>query len=122
MTMERGIKGRWTLSVPADPAGAVFVSLGLPDRIATAFAGAHPVIALRVDEISANRLASLNIAIMACPLMAEDFDAMMVVQALKRAGYRGALSVIAPRLPDVAMVERELRALSPDIGVTIISA
>jgi hypothetical protein len=121
MTMDRGIRGDRAQPAPSARAEGVFLSLGLPRGIAEAFAGGHPIITMAVADLSREVLASLAIAIIACPLMAEDTDAMLVIQALKAAGYRGTLTVIAPRLPNVGMVEAELRGLCPDIGVKIIS-
>lgn len=121
MSMDRGI-GRSRSAGPSsgEPEG-VFVSLGLPQGIAEVFAGALPITTLRLDDLSRDRLERLTIAVIACPLMAERHDATTVVQALKRAGYRGVLTVIAPRLPNVGMVEAELRGLCPDIRVKVIS-
>lgn len=121
MTMDRGIKGGRSAAPPSGEPEGVFVSLGLPDGIAGVFAGALPITSLRMEDLSRDRLEGLNIAVIACPLMAEGHDAMMVVQALKRAGYRGVLTVIAPRLPNAGMVEAELRGLCPDIRVKVIS-
>ena len=44
-----------------------------------------------------------------------------MVEALMHLGYAGAISVIAPRLPDRAMVERELRALGPGLRLRLVS-
>lgn len=121
MTMDRGIRGARAQLATAATAEGVFLSLGLPQTIAEAFAGGHPVITMAVADISREALAPLTIDFAACPLMAEGTDAMLVIQALKAAGYRGTLTVIAPRLPNVGMVEAELRGVCPDIRVKIIS-
>lgn len=121
MTMDRGIRGARAQLATAAPAEGVFLSLGLPRTIAEAFAGGHPVITMAVADISRERLAPLTIAITACPLMAEDTDAMLTIHALKAAGFCGTLMVIAPRLPNAGIVEAELRGLCPDIRVKIIS-
>lgn len=56
-----------------------------------------------------------------CPLLARDFDASLLAQRLAGWGYRGRLTVIAPRLPDRAMVQRELSAAAPTLSVEVVT-
>ena len=54
------------------------------------------------------------------PLMARGFDAADVVEQLATCGYRGAVWVLAPKLPNRRMVERELKSLASGIQVEVI--
>lgn len=54
-----------------------------------------------------------------CPLLADGFDATQVISRLLQLGYTGQVMVIAPKLPDPAMVERELRALAPGMRLSL---
>lgn len=56
-----------------------------------------------------------------CPLLARDFDASLLAQRLAGWGYRGRLTVIAPRLPDRAMVQREVAAAAPLLKVEVVT-
>jgi hypothetical protein len=54
------------------------------------------------------------------PLMARGFDAADVVEQLVECGYQGSLWVLAPKLPNRRMVERELRSMAAGIMVEVI--
>jgi hypothetical protein len=101
-------------------ASNLFVSIGLPEGMAAAFAGARKVITLELEEISAERIAPIQTAFVACLLVSPKLDAVTVISALQAAGFLGQLAVISPRLPNVSMVERELRAAAPNMRVNLI--
>jgi hypothetical protein len=65
------------------------------------------------EELNAAYLAEIAPELVVLPLFSVRQDATTMVEALMDLGYAGAISVMAPRLPDRAMVERELRALGP---------
>jgi hypothetical protein len=54
------------------------------------------------------------------PLLTRGFDAADVVEQLGVCGYKGAVWVLAPKLPNRRMVERELRSMVSGITVEII--
>lgn len=54
------------------------------------------------------------------PLLTRGFDAADVVEQLGNCGYAGTVWVLAPKLPNRRMVERELRSMVPGITVEII--
>lgn len=54
------------------------------------------------------------------PLMARGFDAADVVEQLASCGYQGSVWVLAPKLPNRRMVERELKSLASGIQVEVI--
>ena len=54
------------------------------------------------------------------PLMARGFDAAEVVEQLATCGFRGSVWVLAPKLPNRRMVERELKSMAPGIQVELI--
>lgn len=99
----------------------IFLSVGLPLPVAQAFAGTRPLHQIDVGEISATLLGQYRIAMTACPLIGAEMDALVVANALHKAGYSGILSVISPRLPNSRMVEEELRATCPAFRINVIS-
>lgn len=54
------------------------------------------------------------------PLIGRSFDARDGISRLKRLRYGGQICVIAPPLPDHAMVEAELRALAPGLAIAVL--
>ena len=54
------------------------------------------------------------------PLMARGFDAADVVEQLASCGFQGAVWVLAPKLPNRRMVERELKSLATGIHIEVI--
>ena len=54
------------------------------------------------------------------PLMARGFDAADVVEQLASCGFQGAVWVLAPKLPNRRMVERELKSLATGIQIEVI--
>jgi len=54
------------------------------------------------------------------PLMARGFDAAEVIEQLAACGYQGSVWVLAPKLPNRRMVERELKSMATGIQVEII--
>jgi hypothetical protein len=54
------------------------------------------------------------------PLLSRGFDAADVIDQLGICGYRGTVWVLAPKLPNRRMVERELRSMVQGIAIEII--
>ena len=54
------------------------------------------------------------------PLMARGFDAADVVEQLAICGYQGSVWVLAPKLPNRRMVERELKSMASGMQVEVI--
>lgn len=54
------------------------------------------------------------------PLMTRGFDAADVIEQLGTCGYQGDVWVLAPKLPNRRMVERELKAMVKGIQVEVI--
>lgn len=100
---------------------AVFLSVGLPAPVALAFAGTRKLQQIALRDLTAAHLAQYQIAMVACPLIAADADALAVAKALQKAGYTGMLSVISPRLPNTKMIEDELRTACPGVRINVIS-
>ena len=72
-------------------------------------------------DLNAGYLAQIAPELVVLPLFSIRQDAMTMVEALMVLGYGGAISVMAPRLPDRAMVEAELRALGPGLRLRLVS-
>lgn len=72
-------------------------------------------------DLDADFLAEVAPDLVILPLFSVQQDAMTMVEALTDLGYGGAISVMAPRLPDRGMVERELRALGPGLRLRLVT-
>ena len=72
--------------------------------------------------MTATTLARLAPTTVVMPLFGQKQDALTLIAALQRLGYRGRILVIGPALPDPAMVQTELRAAGPQDRLTLISA
>ncbi|GGE42573.1 hypothetical protein GCM10011517_07660 [Actibacterium pelagium] len=53
------------------------------------------------------------------PLFSDTFDAMELAEELNLADYTGALTVIAPSLPEPTLVLQELQMICPDVQVKL---
>jgi hypothetical protein len=65
-------------------------------------------------------VASVSPSKVVMPLMTRGFDAAEAIEQLGVCGYRGAVWVLAPKLPNRRMVERELKSLVQGIQVEVI--
>jgi len=54
------------------------------------------------------------------PLTSVGFDALDVAERLQTFRYCGAFRVLSPKLPDQAMVARELRYRAPDVDCELV--
>lgn len=54
------------------------------------------------------------------PLMSRGFDAAEAIEVLGACGYQGSVWVLAPKLPNRRMVERELKSMVQGIQVEVI--
>lgn len=98
-----------------------FVSVGLPEQVAQALAGGRTLCKLGLGDVTALRLAEERADVIGCPLMSGAVDALCVIAALEEARFGGTLLVVAPALPDPAMVERELRAATKGFSLRLVT-
>jgi hypothetical protein len=54
------------------------------------------------------------------PLLGDDFDALDVVDVLKKARFQGRYCVLAQAMPDAKIVLDEIRALAPGLAVDLL--
>lgn len=106
---------------PSDPAPAgPLICIGLPQALARRLGGNRDVVSLRARDIAFARIDRMENALIACPLLGPEADALDILAALVRAGYRGEVVVVSPSLPDPAMVERELAQAAPGMSVALV--
>lgn len=55
------------------------------------------------------------------PLTARGFDAMDLLTSLSLAHYRGRALILAPHMPDLALVRADVIAEAPDLNVDVIA-
>jgi hypothetical protein len=78
---------------------------------------AVPVMFSALEEKLVSSVAPTKVVV---PLMTRNFDAAEVIELLGVCGYRGAVWVLAPKLPNRRMVERELRSMVQGIQVEVV--
>lgn len=100
--------------------GDVFVSFGLPPDLIVSLSDGRPVVILDPSQISKDQMNGLRHAQMGCELFQKNGDALTIIEALRAAGATGHLLIVAPRIPDPAMVERELRKAAKGFSVSLI--
>ena len=107
---------------PAGPASyQSFVSVNLPSPVAMALAGARALRQIEHSDLGTVCAEMQGPAIVACPLISGDTDALSVIGTLQGAGFQGTLLVVAPPLPDPRMVERELRDAASGLSLRLLS-
>lgn len=99
----------------------VVISIGLSQSEARVLSENRPVIPLSAAELTGTELARHDIALVCCPIWHNGIDALDVTAALALAGYTGVLAIITPKLPNKAMVLRELRRAARGIEFRFIS-
>ncbi|TGD62882.1 hypothetical protein EYC08_14960 [Tabrizicola sp. WMC-M-20] len=97
-----------------------FISIGLPQVLAQHCAGMRPLMSVSPQDIPLAGLHRIDNGLIACMLLGSEVDALDILADLTAAGYRGPVVVIAPPLPDPAMVERELALAAPGISVSLL--
>lgn len=75
------------------------------------------VVMARFAMLNAELLARVRPECVVLPLLSPAFDAIQAIQRLVLLGYSGRICILAPPLPNRAMVETELRGYAP--GMTI---
>lgn len=64
------------------------------------------------DTLDARLLATVLPDVVVAPLFAPNSDAVIVIGRLQSLGFGGRILILAPKLPNRRMVERELRSLT----------
>jgi hypothetical protein len=78
------------------------------------------VVATTLAGLDRNLLSRVSPDAVAFSLIAPDADATQVLSLLNGCGYVGEAIILAPRLPNRAMVARELAALAPSVTLTLL--
>jgi hypothetical protein len=60
-----------------------------------------------------------GLELVVAPLFCDEFDALEIIEVLGGQGYRGMLRIAAPKLPNRAIVLRELRSHAAKQGMTL---
>ncbi len=97
-----------------------FLSVDLPPQQALRLAEGRPIIRLSAASIGQAEFPRDPALRLGCPLFGSDSDAMCIAEALSAAGFPGEMLVLAPRLPNPALVEKELRAAAHGFRLRLI--
>ena len=81
----------------------------------------RPITHIGFKELTYATLKHLSPTTVVIPLFSQAADAFEMVTTLESFGYMHRIMVIAPALPNPAMVEDELRALGPHQRLTLMS-
>ena len=84
--------------------------------------------ALASDAVAVDRPENIDAALLArvqpkkviCPMIGEDYDALIVATHLRALNFAGTLVVVAPELPNPRMVEREIRNQAGGLRVSVV--
>lgn len=102
------------------PVTGIVVAVGLPEALIPVTANGREVIRTVPAALTPAWLSGRPIATIVCPLIGVQVDAISVIEHLNAIGFRGHLTVVAPRVPNPAMVHRELCAAA-EFEVVLIS-
>ena len=100
----------------------VYLVIDVPKTVG--FVAALPLhvtaVPIAFSALEQKLVASVSPTKVVVPLMARGFDATEAIEALGLCGYQGAVWVLAPKLPNRRMVERELKSIAAGIQVEVI--
>ncbi len=71
-------------------------------------------------DLSPEHIRDLAPDLVLAPLIGPTWDGLDVAIALARAGYRGRLGIVSPRLPRQDLVLREMQALCPALDICLL--
>jgi hypothetical protein len=100
------------------PPVVVVQSPALPARV-LALPHRHAVLPLPFTAVTRGLLDRLGPRAVALALFCPRHDATAVLKRLAQLGYRGRVFLLAPPLPDAAMVERELARQFPSLRLRV---
>lgn len=83
---------------------------------------AESIVALPLARLCAALLAEIAPTLVIAPLLDGCVDFLDIGARLTAAGYAGPVHVLAPPLPDLAAVARELASRFPGLDITILPA
>jgi hypothetical protein len=89
--------------------------VGFPESVVRAEEAA----VIAYADLSLHLPPPVTLELVVAPLFCPDFDALEIIETLGKAGYRGALRIVAPRLPNRQIVLRELRSHAVRQGITL---
>ncbi len=78
------------------------------------------IVLAEFHDISPELLQTLNPDVVLSPLLCPAFDCLDLAQALTRSGFRGRYRIIAPALPDPAVIISEIEMLCPGLDFSFI--
>lgn len=94
--------------------------VGLPAAgIAERTAHLGEALAIRFADLRHHLPPKPGLVLVVAPLFCPEFDAMDLIDVIGAAGYRGMLRVLAPVLPNRAIVLRELRSHAAGTGISV---
>ncbi|WP_439155886.1 hypothetical protein [Yoonia sp.] len=73
-----------------------------------------------IADLTAENINGATSGIVVSPLVADGFDAVDVADRLVSLGFQGRYRVIAPSLPDAALIRDELQRMAPDLDFDLL--
>ena len=100
----------------------VYLVIEVPKTVG--FVSALPLhvtpVSILFSALEQKLVSSISPSKVVVPLMTRAFDAADVIERLDVCGYQGTVWVLAPKLPNRRMVERELKSMASGIMVEVI--
>lgn len=73
-----------------------------------------------IADLTAENISGATSGIVLSPLVGDGFDAVDVATRLVALGFQGRYRVIAPSLPDAALIREELHRMAPDLDFDLL--
>ncbi len=75
---------------------------------------------LAFADVTADALARLRPEVILAPLVGPDFDCLDLAERLSGAGFHGRFRAVAPKVPDPALVRREIAERFPALDFDLL--
>lgn len=94
--------------------------VGIPDAVfPEGSARSQDAVSISYDALPEYLPLPAGLELVVAPLFCDSFDALEMIEVLGKQGYRGLLRIAAPKLPNRAIVLRELRTHAARQGMTL---
>lgn len=98
----------------------ICLAVGLADAVfPDGMAECGAALSIDIDQLAGHLPLPLTVELVVVPLFCARFDALEIIEILGLSGYRGALRVVTPKLPNRQIVLRELRSHAVRQGITL---
>jgi hypothetical protein len=96
------------------------LAIGIPDAVfPESLTGTGGALSITHDQLGSMMPLPTSLELVVTPLFCNQFDALEIIETLGKAGFRGQLRIMTPKLPNRQIVLRELRSHAVRQGITL---